>query len=204
MKRTRKIFGLDKEGKCDERNSERRSCGGGCGGNDVVRGEPGRRQSRWRQRSDYRIYPAIGDLYGSNGPQTIASGGTSFGALGSSAISGFVSGTQIVFTPELTYTPSPATFNGFDVVDLTSPIASVTLDSSSAPFPPANLSLGGAGHDVYVNFANVPLTLNDAIVVDVSTGVPEASTWTLMAVGFAGLGFAVHRRPRRSVELSQG
>lgn len=80
-------------------------------------------------------YPAIGDLYGSNGPQTIASGGTSFGALGSSAISGFVSGTQIVFTPELTYTPSPATFNGFDVVDLTSPIASVTLNSSSAPFP---------------------------------------------------------------------
>ena len=31
------------------------------------------------------------------------------------------------------------------------------------------------------------------------SGVPEASTWTMMAIGFAGLGFALRARRRRSI-----
>jgi hypothetical protein len=31
------------------------------------------------------------------------------------------------------------------------------------------------------------------------SGVPEASTWALMLVGFAGLGFAGYRKTRRAI-----
>ena len=40
-----------------------------------------------------------------------------------------------------------------------------------------------------------------ALLVDVTglaSGVPEASTWAMMVLGFAGLGFAAYRRARNS------
>jgi len=39
---------------------------------------------------------------------------------------------------------------------------------------------------------------NDLIFAYTSTTVPEASTWAMMALGFAGLGFVAFRRPRRN------
>jgi hypothetical protein len=149
-------------------------------------------------------YPAIGDQYGSTvGPLTIASGGTDFGAIGLSLIDAFIDGSQIEFTPQSSYTPSSATFNGFDVRDLSSTIASVSLDATSAPLPSANLFLGGGGHDVLINFSDIAVTAGDPYIIDVRTSVPEASTWAMMALGFAGVASVARRRWRQAVPLSR-
>jgi hypothetical protein len=42
----------------------------------------------------------------------------------------------------------------------------------------------------------------DSFTVDVS-GTPEASTWAMMVLGFAALGFAGSRASRKSAALSQ-
>ena len=61
-----------------------------------------------------------------------------------------------------------------------------------------------------LSFNNVsgPLTITDFGPADqqgnlidnvvVSTGVPELSTWAMMVLGFAGLGFAAFRQSRKT------
>ena len=38
--------------------------------------------------------------------------------------------------------------------------------------------------------------------VRVHPGVPEPSTWAIMLIGFAGLGFAAYRRTRKAVSAA--
>jgi PEP-CTERM motif len=44
------------------------------------------------------------------------------------------------------------------------------------------------------------------LVIDVTTGsvgaVPEPSTWAMMILGFAGLGFAGYRKSRKAVAIA--
>ena len=47
----------------------------------------------------------------------------------------------------------------------------------------------------------VTLLSVDYPLSDVQSGVPEPSTWALMLLGFAGLGFLAHRR-RRETKLA--
>ena len=42
---------------------------------------------------------------------------------------------------------------------------------------------------------------NPAIEI-ASLAVPEPSAWAMMIIGFAGLGFAAHRRQRRALDIS--
>ena len=42
----------------------------------------------------------------------------------------------------------------------------------------------------------------DSFTLDIGSAIPEPSTWALMALGFAGLGFAGWRSRRRSVSIA--
>jgi hypothetical protein len=89
-----------------------------------------------------------------------------------------------------------ATFNGpaFSIVS-GNPFSSITSVSYPTDEPVSAFLSGG---DLYVNFAGTHLVSGDTVTVDFSSSVvtPEPSTWAMMAVGFAGLGYAGYRRAR--------
>jgi PEP-CTERM motif len=97
---------------------------------------------------------------------------------------------------------SPAPFvdpyTTFDFKFTNENISSVAIDqSTAADFLPATLTLLGPNEfTVFINGAD-PAYL-DTLVIDVTTGsvgaVPEPSTWAMMILGFAGLGFMAYRR----------
>jgi PEP-CTERM motif len=53
---------------------------------------------------------------------------------------------------------------------------------------------GQVGDTVQVNF-----TVSDNVV----TAIPEPSTWAMLLIGFAGIGFAAYRRRTQSPNLGQ-
>jgi hypothetical protein len=57
--------------------------------------------------------------------------------------------------------------------------------------------LTNAGGATGVSFL-APSELNDFVVLNFSAGVPEPSTWAMMLIGFAGIGFAAYRRTKKS------
>jgi PEP-CTERM motif len=95
--------------------------------------------------------------------------------------------------------PCNDVFNGF-VFTFSGglPITNVTVDSgSSADFLPVSLKFNATSIDV--NLAGDSPALDSTLVLDVTTKgntpvIPEPSTWTLMLLGFAGLGFVGYRR----------
>jgi hypothetical protein len=119
-----------------------------------------------------------------------------------------VGDTQIVITNMLSGEPfcsgsPPCTdvFTGFQFlfssgVDITK----VTVDPTSAPdFLPVAGGLAFTPTAIYVNVAGDAPAVNDELILDVTTFtptpvIPEPSTWALMLLGFAGLGFAGYRR----------
>ena len=42
----------------------------------------------------------------------------------------------------------------------------------------------------------------DLAILDLPTAVPEPSTWAMMLIGFAGLGFAGYRASRKAVSIA--
>jgi len=77
------------------------------------------------------------------------------------------------------------------------PITSVTVDpGSSADFLPVSLAFNATA--IFVNLAGDLPAVDSTLVLDVTTKgttpAPEPSTWALMLLGFAGLGFAGWRR----------
>jgi hypothetical protein len=95
--------------------------------------------------------------------------------------------------------PCNDVFNGFVFAFAGGlPITNVTVDSgSSADFLPVSLTFTATSIDV--NLAGDSPALDSTLVLDVTTKgntpvVPEPSTWVLMLLGFAGLGFVGYRR----------
>ena len=43
--------------------------------------------------------------------------------------------------------------------------------------------------------------LSQQMVIGFAAGVPEASTWAMMALGFAGLGFVGQRKVRQAISI---
>ena len=89
-------------------------------------------------------------------------------------------------------------YTTFDFKFTNENISSVAIDqSTAADFLPATLTLLGPDEfTVFINGAD-PAYL-DTLVIDVTTGsvgaVPEPSTWAMMILGFAGIGFMAYRQ----------
>ncbi len=146
------------------------------------------------------------------GPAPIGLGGVLFvpGAMDEAAIQ--VNDTSIVITNKAalpfcsTGLPCADSFTGFEFqfssgVD----IKGVSVDPTSASDFLPNATSPHTGlqllspTDILVDVTGDSPNVNDKLVLDltfatVTTGVPEPSTWALMLLGFAGLGFAGYRR----------
>ena len=68
---------------------------------------------------------------------------------------------------------------------------------SGGPSFAFNGASGGAFSRAYSDMT-IPVANNSGLVTGFTVAVPEPSTWAMMVVGFAGLGFAGYRGARRS------
>jgi hypothetical protein len=126
------------------------------------------------------------------------------GALSGSTIS--VGDTQIAITNMLSGEPFCSTslpctdvFTGFQFVFSSGvDITNVTVDPASAPdFRPVSGGLTFDPTAIEVNVAGDEPAVGDKLILDVTTRttvIPEPSTWALMLLGFAGLGFVGYRQ----------
>jgi PEP-CTERM motif len=84
-----------------------------------------------------------------------------------------------------------ASFNGVEITDVTNPSAFadwvVLPGTTTAPITEYQ-----SGGSIYVNWEGAPTTG----VVLIGPQVPEASTWAMMMLGFAGLGLLGHRKAK--------
>jgi hypothetical protein len=140
-------------------------------------------------------WPALGDVLFAGVPGVVEPGGTLF-SLSSGAILVDVSDTSIdiTFTSGWTFnTVTPKTFDGVVTTDNDVKITGISLTSTNiSGYVASDVSFDN--HDVAVNFPFPPfssLPAGSTISLGVtSSAIPEASTWALMLVGFAGIGFA--------------
>jgi hypothetical protein len=77
-------------------------------------------------------------------------------------------------------------------------LTSVSLDSALTDLSGSNFSISDVTWNstaIAVNFANVTFSQQTQIFLDVTgtPSIPEPSTWVLMALGLAGIGFAGSR-----------
>ena len=97
-------------------------------------------------------------------------------------------------------------FTTFDFIFTNENITSVAIDPNTAPdFSPATLTYVGPNEfKVFVHDGVDPAFL-DTLVIDVTTAsvgaVPEPSTWAMMILGFAGVGFMAYRRRNQNTAL---
>ena len=92
---------------------------------------------------------------------------------------------------------TPEAQNGPFFTDLTKSFTSFAVDSATnySDFT-ATLNSGV----IQINWSGHSITPGDELVLDVSAGVPEPTTWAMMLVGFGGLGVAM--RSRRKVSAA--
>ena len=118
-----------------------------------------------------------------------------------------VGDTQIVMVNDLTNPfcttglPCADVFTGFRFIFSSGvDITSVTVDpSSAADFLPSNTGLQLLSPtEILVDVTGDAPLVGDKLILDVNTGgvaaVPEPSTWAMMILGFAGIGFTAYRR----------
>jgi hypothetical protein len=112
-----------------------------------------------------------------------------------------VTDSQIIITNTTAGFPfQPGSFNGFIMTVLSGPtLISAVADASSGFFP---VGLTIVGNQLQMNFQGVNASNTSPLssIIDVSTAtsaVPEPSTWAMMLIGFAGLGFAFRQSRRR-------
>jgi hypothetical protein len=90
----------------------------------------------------------------------------------------------------------PATFNGWVLDVISGPAITSAVTDSSSTIVPVNEFISGG--NLYINLQNVTATTGGSTIVDFTTGavgaVPEPSTWAMMLLGFAGVGFMAYRR----------
>ncbi|MDR3465457.1 MAG: PEPxxWA-CTERM sorting domain-containing protein [Xanthobacteraceae bacterium] len=102
-------------------------------------------------------------------------------------------------------------FFGSDGKDtLTATINGTTVATATAAFP-SNGDLYAEGSFFYTNpngFTSITLTSTDGVgpqdlvIGDLTAAVPEPSTWAMLVLGFAGVGFMAYRRKSKATLLA--
>ncbi len=90
---------------------------------------------------------------------------------------------------------TPFAFNGSKFIDSPLSFAAATIDPSTTVPGVSDAELTISSGDLYFNLSAVSFETGQKIIVDVST-VPEPSTWTMMLLGFVGLGYAAYRKAK--------
>jgi hypothetical protein len=93
-----------------------------------------------------------------------------------------------------------AAFNGIEYVDSGVHISGVTLTTNLPGLTSADV--GFSPNAVWYNAQGLDFTNASYFVTLTITTVPELSTWAMLALGFAGLGFAGYRTSRRSASVA--
>ena len=111
----------------------------------------------------------------------------------------FFDANQIQLVQQYSSYYTSAAFNGVMISDLTNPGAfagwGVIPTTTTAPI--TEFMQGGS---IFVNWESAPTT--GVVTLGPSAGgVPEASTWAMMGLGFAGLAFAGARASRKHAAL---
>ena len=86
--------------------------------------------------------------------------------------------------------PSPYFYTGGELAALTGAIADGDQQSGSSN---GLFEFSFAAPVTSVTFSS---TQNSLEVASVASAVPEASTWAMMLIGFAGLGYAAYRKTK--------
>lgn len=149
-------------------------------------------------------FPTLGTIYQDQGLLTVPGNGALFANVVYSA-----SGTQIsISTNSIGAAWQPGSFNGlvFDVVSGSPDITGITLDPSSTATQASISDASFTSSSATFNFQSELWQPNTGVVYDLTFGtagvgaVPEPSTWAMMILGFAGIGFMAYRR--RNAALS--
>ena len=146
-------------------------------------------------------WPALGDVLYSGGTALVTAGGTTFTLDGTLDVDVANTSIDITFTDGWTFSTAPKTFDGVVITADGVKITGVSIISTNiSGFVPSDVSFDS--HNVDVNFPFPPfssLPPGSAISLDVTSSViPETSTWAMMLLGFAGLGFVGYRQTRRA------
>jgi hypothetical protein len=148
-------------------------------------------------------YPDLSTVYdGPYGPYTV-SNSVEF-PVGTLAFDGSVdvTDTQIIWTASEDAIYGDGAFNGFKLDFSGATITDVTLDSATTLTP---VGFSFTGDEVLLNLAELTGFEGQMTILDVSataSAVPEPSTWALLLLGFAGLGYAGLRRAGRTASVA--
>ena len=91
----------------------------------------------------------------------------------------------------------PASFNGLELLYSRLTLTDVTIDpkTSVSGFDSSRVSF--TSNEIWLNFQSLDYLVGDNVYLDVNSSVAEPSTWALMMLGFAGVGFLGIRNRRR-------
>jgi PEP-CTERM motif len=103
---------------------------------------------------------------------------------------------DVAFTMPAGTSPSPQTFDATLTGSVTGNKGSVTIDFSSTP---QVFTYSGGSFSLVLT--DLTLTLGDPNLVGTIAAVPEPSTWAMMILGLAGVGFMAYRR-RNQIALN--
>jgi hypothetical protein len=154
------------------------------------------------------LFPDFGTVFGSTdvtvatNPTTLACAPGGPGVCAAFAENALFTITDDSFTVSedagSSYTPDP--FNGIQYVDPGITITGVTLTTNLPGLTAADV--GFNAHAVWYNGSGLDFTNASYFVTLTVTTVPELSTWAMMVLGFAGLGFAGYRTRKATAALA--